>query len=106
MAADAAGRQNKFWDFHDALFQIQLNERAIDGIAGLLELNLEQWNEDRRSVEARTHVERNVESAVQAGVDATPTLFLNGRRISDLRPQSLRILIDRSIKNLKPSRGM
>ncbi len=50
VAALAAERQGKFWDFHDELFKHydKLNEEKIQEIAGTLELDKAQFEKDRQ----------------------------------------------------------
>ncbi len=76
-AAQAAGRQGRFWEMHDSLFADQgrlddphLWERAQD-----LGLELERFEADRRSDAVLERVRRDFHSGVRAGVVTTPTLF-------------------------------
>ena len=50
VAALAAERQGKFWDFHDELFKHydKLNEEKIQEIAGTLALDKAQFEKDRQ----------------------------------------------------------
>jgi hypothetical protein len=50
-AAIAAQQQNLFWDYHDQLFQSDLNfdETTFKSIAEKIGLNIGKWETDRQS---------------------------------------------------------
>ena len=81
-AAEAAGKQGKFWEMHDAIFenQQQLNEEFIEHLAEKLGLDMEQFEEDLNSEEISTKVEDDFESGVRSGVNGTPSFFINGEK--------------------------
>jgi protein-disulfide isomerase len=56
-------------------------------------LNLEQFDTEKHSPAAGEKVAADVESGNRLGVDGTPTVFLNGRRVPYLTPGGLDILI-------------
>ncbi|MFN2355706.1 MAG: thioredoxin domain-containing protein, partial [Desulfopila sp.] len=73
-AALAAGKQGKFWEFHDALFGAEkLSTSAIKDIAVRLDLDMEQWQQDMASVEIRRKIYTDIQDAKKAGVTGTPT---------------------------------
>lgn len=82
-AAEAAGRQERFWEMHDLLFgdQGRLEDPHLWRRAERLELDLARFDVDRRSDEVRERVMRDFRSGVRAAVVTTPTLFawVNGR---------------------------
>lgn len=77
-AAEAAGRQGRFWEMHDALFadQGRLEDPHLWSRAQRLGLDLERLDVDRRSDEVRDRVKRDFRSGVRGGVATTPTLFV------------------------------
>ena len=84
-AAEAAGRQGRFWEMHDLIFQgreswsKQTNaEETFIGYAKQLGLDLERFRADLNSAEVRKEVEEDRRSGQQAGIQGTPTFFLNG----------------------------
>lgn len=87
-AAEAAGKQNKFWEMHDKLFEHQ-KEWSEDSNANThfekyaqeLGLNLDTFKKDRDSAEVRDRVAQSYRSGEAAGVPGTPTFFFNGKRI-------------------------
>ena len=80
-AAEAAGRQGRFWEMHDALFadQGRLEDPHLWRRAEALGLDLERFDADRRSDAVRERVRRDFHSGVRAGVVTTPTVFAAGR---------------------------
>jgi protein-disulfide isomerase len=100
-AAEAARRQGKFWDFHDALFAADLNSEqvSLEGIARQSALDLARFDADRHRNETLAKVMDDVELGIRLGVVETPTIFVNGRRAPDVRAQSLHMLITSEIAN-------
>ena len=80
-AAEAAGRQGRFWDMHDLLFadQARLEDPHLWSRARGLGLDLERFDADRRTDAIRQRVRRDFESGVRAGVVTTPTVFADGQ---------------------------
>ena len=83
-AAWAAQKQGKFWEYHDALFeqQNQLEEALYVKIAENLNLDLDQFNRDRNSPEAKAAINEDLELAQKVGVRGTPFFALNGKVLS------------------------
>ncbi len=100
LAAEAAHKQGKFWDFHDALFTAdkKADEKLLQKTAMNLGLDLDQFNAWRNSDSARRQIQQDIYVASQLGIDATPAVFLNGRLVKDLRKGVLKLLINEEIK--------
>jgi protein-disulfide isomerase len=79
-AAEAAALQGAFWEMHDSLFEDQgrLDPPHLWDRARALDLDLDRFEEDRRSAGVADRVERDFHSGIRAGVARTPTLFVNG----------------------------
>ena len=82
MAAESAGKQNKFWEMHDLLFenQTRLNNNALLQYALTLNLDIEQFNNHMQSEVLSEKVDDHFMSGLRSGVNATPTFFINGQR--------------------------
>jgi protein-disulfide isomerase len=80
-AAEAAGLQGRFWEMHDSLLEDQghLDDPHLWRRARDLGLDLERFEEDRRSQEVAERVESDFRSGIRAGVTTTPTQFAFGR---------------------------
>ena len=94
-AARCAGAQGRYWEYHDRLFAGQaFGEQDLLAYAGALGLDRTAF---ARCVEERRfgpEVEADLAEAHALGVFATPTLFVNGRRIEGLIPlEELRSII-------------
>lgn len=85
-ASMAAMQQGKFWDYHDILFEKQPNfsNDELVGYAQQLGLNTEQFTQDMESSEIVEMVNEDVKTGTNLGINATPTFYLNGRKL-DLR---------------------
>lgn len=87
-AAEAAGRQDKFWEMHDLLFERQKEwsdqkdiTQIFDKYAQELKLDVKKFEQDRTSQEVKKKIEADSKSGSAAQVQATPTFFLNGKKI-------------------------
>ncbi|MFY0253858.1 DsbA family protein [Chitinophaga sp. 30R24] len=82
LAAEAAGRQDRFWEMHDAIYnhQLKLNEHLLVKLAQELQLDLSKFSDDMEAPKLLSKVEADFESGVRSGVNGTPTFFLNGKR--------------------------
>jgi protein-disulfide isomerase len=89
-ASAAAGKQGKFWEMHDLLFQNQrrLNEAAFKGFAEKLGLDMAQFEKDYASAEIAKLVQEDMTLARSLGVTGTPGFFVNGRFMSGAQPYS------------------
>lgn len=85
LAAIAAHSQGKFWSFHDRLFanQSRLEEGDLLGYAKSEGLDLARFKKDRESEAFSNELLTEQVLGASVAVQATPTLFLNGERISD-----------------------
>jgi protein-disulfide isomerase len=83
-AALAADKQGKFWEMHQALFtsQMPLTSTTIERFAADLKLDLEQFKKDQRSEDVADRVSRDRKQGEDVKLQATPTVFINGRRFS------------------------
>ncbi len=87
-AALAAGKQGKFYEFHDKLFekQAEIGEALYVQIAKDLGLNVEKFNADRNSPEIEAQVKADAEQANKIGFNGTPGFALNGVKILGAYP--------------------
>jgi protein-disulfide isomerase len=79
-AAEAVALQGAFWEFHDSLYadQGRLDDPHLWDRVTRLGLDLDRFEQDRRSESVAERVERDFRSAIRAGVMTTPTLFVDG----------------------------
>jgi protein-disulfide isomerase len=100
-ASLAANAQGKFWPMHDKLFA---NFRKIsrDNIfvwAKDSGLDMEKFKVDLQSGKFRPVVEKDVQDGMAAGVQGTPTFFINGQRYNGLMDlASVKSILDAELK--------
>jgi formate-nitrite transporter family protein len=111
-AAEAAGKQGKFWPMHDLLFREQAvwskspDARALfNAYAGMLLLDLDRFKKDMDSPEVEHQVELDQRRGTEIGVKTTPTVFLNNEAIppTQMNPSDLPALVEAAVKKAKPS---
>lgn len=80
-AAVSAGRQNKFWEMHEALFvnQQKLDSETIQGLAKGIGLDMKHFLADWDSEAVADVVARDRKQGEALGLKSTPSLFINGR---------------------------
>ena len=89
-AAEAAGKQGKFFEMHDKLYETQslwglvsTNQQGLfEGYAKELNLNIDQFKTDYASEAVASRINRDVASAQQLGITGTPSFMLNGKKIT------------------------
>lgn len=83
LASEAAGKQSKFWEMHDIIFEHQrsLSPDDILHFANKLKLNENQFEKDIRNKQLIQKVEDDMEGGLRSGVNGTPTFFLNGKKV-------------------------
>jgi protein-disulfide isomerase len=81
-AAEAAGAHGNFWGMHDRLFENQgaLEDQDIAGYAAKLGLDAPQLIREVVSSAYAPRIREDFKSGVRAGVNGTPTFFINGER--------------------------
>jgi protein-disulfide isomerase len=93
-AAEAAGNQGKFWEMYNLLYSQHTDWDSLPdptsvfiGYAQKLGLNVAQFTTDMNSAAVAQKITDSVTSGTNAGIDATPTFFINGYRIEN--PESI-----------------
>jgi protein-disulfide isomerase len=106
VAALAAGRQAKFWNFHDELFKNynQLNEEKVQEIATKLKLTKAQFEKDRKDPLLLEQVKHDFNEAIRIGVNSVPSVFVNGRKLKDRDLKGFQALIDKELESLQPKK--
>lgn len=109
LAAESAGRQGKFFEMHDLLFDNQevweanTNAREIfKTYATKLGLDMEKFNKDLDLREIRIKILNSYRDGVASGVNSTPSFFLNGKKIQNPNNfDDFKKLIKEAIDNAK-----
>lgn len=108
LAAEAAGKQGKFWEMHDVIFEHQTewsptgvasSTAAFAGYAKNLGLDMAKFAADVADPAVRTKIEGSAGSAVGMGVNSTPTFFVNGKSINNPNSyEQFKAIIDSSAR--------
>lgn len=108
-AAEAAGRQGKFFQMHDKLFEGQKEwsnakdaKKIFISYAQDIGLNVEKFKKDIEDKPIDKKIDADQQSGTIAGVNSTPSFFINGAKIDN--PESLdafKALINAELKNVK-----
>jgi protein-disulfide isomerase len=87
-AAEAAHRQGKFWEMHDAIFgnQREMTPEKYVEYAKQLGLDVERFKLDVAAAEVKQRVEADAQEAARLNVRGTPGFFINGRYLSGAQP--------------------
>lgn len=96
-ASVCADRQGKFWEYHDLLFaSSELSETALKKYAADLGLKANEFNACLDSESSAAAVRTDMQEALRAEVQGTPTFFVNGIVLRGIKTlQEFRDLIDR-----------
>ncbi|WP_158749073.1 thioredoxin domain-containing protein [Acidobacterium sp. S8] len=81
-AAEAAGRQHKFWEMHDTLYEHHeaLSDKYLKAYATQVGLDLARFNQEMAAHGYAVRVREDFLSGVRSGVNGTPTFFINDVR--------------------------
>jgi protein-disulfide isomerase len=102
-AARSAGEQGKYWEMHDLIFEKynQLTDDSFKGFAEQLELDTARFMADFNSTKYDKLIQEDMSLGQKVGVRGTPTLFLNGKRMSRRSFNDFKEAIDESLKKKK-----
>lgn len=98
-AAYCAGEQDRFWQFHEALFAARrLSGSVLSEIAERLGLGREKFQSCLSAERSRTAIVKDIETARRYRVDSTPSFLINGRLVKGARPPAeFQALIEREL---------
>lgn len=87
-AAEAARVQDRFWEMHDLLYENQelwsedINPRGIFlKFAADLGLDTKRFERDMDDKQVLLRIEADQQAAAQLGINSTPTILIEGRRL-------------------------
>ena len=90
IAAECAHRQGRFWQYADLVFthQSELSEQSLDGHAQSLGLDLTAFRQCLDDPAIAAEIAADQAEADRVGVDATPSFYINGRKLTGAQPVS------------------
>ena len=108
LASECANEQEKFWEYHDKIFQEQdkiagktadVITTQLKSFAQKLGLNASRFSSCLDNAKYQANVDADLNDGRTAGVSGTPTFFINGKRIVGAQPYaSFKALIDEELK--------
>lgn len=111
VAAEAAGRQGKFFELGDILYEKQLEwenepkpqEKFLE-YAKSIKLDMDKFKKDIEDKALKDRIETMRAEGIKNGVNSTPTFFINGKKITE-NPKDLsefQKIIDEALKSTTP----
>jgi protein-disulfide isomerase len=99
-AAEAAREQGKYWEYAALLFRNQsaLEVDKMKEYASQLGLDRAKFDAALDSGRFVEQVRRDMLDGERLGVNSTPTIFINGRRISDRSYEAMKAVIEEALK--------
>lgn len=89
-ASEAAANQGKFWEMYNLLYDRQdawatsTDPKPIFvGYAKEMGLDTTKFSTDYDSADAKTIIDNDYKGGVKAGINSTPTFFINGKKIAN-----------------------
>ena len=91
LAAECANEQDKFWEYHDLLFQkqdewVNTGTPLFKQYAKDLGLDSDQFDTCLDSRKYEDEVQKDLNDGSSAGVQGTPSFFINGVQLSGAQP--------------------
>jgi protein-disulfide isomerase len=99
-AALAAGKQGKFWELHDRLFQNynRLSDQVVQEQAQQLGLDMQKFNKDMNDPQIMQVINRDLQDGAKAGVRGTPAIYVNSAFLHDNSPEGIQAAIDKELE--------
>ncbi len=99
LAANCAGEQGKYYEYHDLLMSSNdMGAAVYEQFASQLGLNLEQFKECVQTEKYKDEITADYQYAVNFGINSTPTFFINGIPLVGAQPYSaFKDLIDKEL---------
>lgn len=93
--ARCAGEQGRFWDMHDAIFDLpRLSVSALDALPAELGLSEPAFEACVASDEVMDDLRADIDEGRSLGVTGTPAVFVNRRKMSSFRASTLSAIVE------------
>lgn len=99
IAAEAAGKQGKFWEMEQLLFanQERFSDTLYTELATQLGLDVNTFKESLDDPKIKQAIANDATYGNSIGINATPTFFLNGVKLNLLTPADLVKEVEKAI---------
>lgn len=100
--AMAANKKGKFWEVYKEIFANynRINDAKLKEIRNHYGLDTQEFEALMNSPQIRSQVASDRNEGIQLGVQGTPTVFINGKRLNNKRPDGFKAAIDKELKAL------
>jgi protein-disulfide isomerase len=107
LAAFAAKKQGKFWQYHDKLFATgALDDSSLEAAAKELGLNMEQWKKDVADPKSAERLAEESKWAESLGATGTPGFFVNGvRQVGWGSYMALKSMVGQEVQKAEEQKG-
>ena len=83
----AARKQNNYWEMSSLLYEKQpKNEKGVLELVKQLNFNEDKFISDLNSEKTSIEIQEELKKSNDLGLDATPTMFINGEKIVGVKP--------------------
>ncbi len=99
--ARCAGAQGKFWPYHDSLFSLDYLDWKIENLLSLstkLGLDDKEMNSCVSNKNVLLRTKKDVNLGNKIGISSTPSIFVNGKKVSLGRLDQLEKLVDKILE--------
>ena len=104
-AAWCAGQQDKFWQFHDAVYAdggTDSSDATLTRYAGTAGLDAARFTACLSSPEPKAAIQRDVAEGEALGLNSTPGFFVNGREVRGAQPlEAFIAIVDEELRGAR-----
>lgn len=107
VAARCAGEQNKFWEYHTHLMEVNgdLSDADLGKRATELGLDMPAFDACYASKKHEAAIQADFQAGAAVGVTGTPAFFINGRMLVGARPyEDFKDIVDDELGRLEPAK--
>jgi protein-disulfide isomerase len=99
-AAESARAQGKYWEYIALMFRNQsaLDPSSLKAYADQLKLDRQKFDSELDSGKYFDLVNRDKQAGLMLGINGTPALFVNGRRVESITKEAVRTAIEAALK--------
>ena len=103
VAAFAAKKQGKFWEYHDRLFANldSIDDQKFLEIAREVGLDMERFEKDINDLKIVARINQDIRLGAYLGVRATPTVFINGSVSKGRTLEALQADVEQELRKVR-----
>ena len=100
LAAGAANAQGKFFEYVELLYanQNSLDSASLKQFATKIGLDRKRFDADFDGEKYAAEIRKDIEDGKKYGINATPTIYVNGVKVRELSAEAFRVAIDKALK--------